>query len=293
VQIESCDMRGRVCLVTGATSGLGLGTAQGLARAGAQVVLVGRSAARLAAAKAHIIQETPQAQIEIIQADLSALSEVHRTAESFLEEHDRLDVLVNNVGATMLRYQESPDGYELTWALNFLGHFLMSHSLLEVLKTTAQQQGEARIVEITSSVYRLSDPDFRVLQGPNQYQGIKAYAQSKRAMLVYTGELARRMAGSSVTINAVTPGVVKTNMASGNGFFASLAMEVVNTFATPLHEGVKPILRVACSPELQGCSGAYFKKYKQMPADPAIHDSEVIRRVWKMAEEQVGMPQSS
>lgn len=291
------DMNGKVCLVTGATRGLGWGTTLGLARQGARVVLVGRSQARLdqavleiqAAADGSAAGNGHAPALETIRADLSSLSEVRRVAEAFRHNHDRLDVLVNNVGATMLAYEESAEGYEMTWSLNYLGHFLLTHLLAEPLLRAAAQAGEARVVEVTSHIYRYSDPQMKKLQQRQGYNGVKAYAQSKRALILFAREFARQAQGSGVTANAVSPGVVRTNIATQNAWIYRAVMRLVNLFAVPLEEGSQTLIRAASDPGFCGVSGKYIRKYAEPAPDPALDDREVAQRLWQLSQQQTGL----
>lgn len=282
-------MHGKVCLVTGATRGLGQAAALGLARAGATVVIVARDRARIENTLALLRAETGNQQVEGLQADLSRLADVRLLAERFRVRYPSLDVLVNNVGATLLKYQATYEGYEMTWSLNYLGHFLLTHLLKDPLDCAAETHGEARVVEVTSSVYRYSRPDFRKLQRKERYNGALAYAQSKRAMLVYVMEMARRMNGCGVTINAVTPGAVKTHIASDVRGLNWVAMQVINAVALPPDAGVRPILRLAAAPELRGVTGQYFRKTQKMPPDPSLTKPEIVRQLWEISEVMTGL----
>jgi len=283
------SMQGKVCMVTGATRGIGYAVAKGLAQKGANVVIVGRSEERIRTALTGIRQAVNGACVEGLLADLSSQADVRKLARDFSARYSTLDVLVNNVGATILKYQQSPDGLEMTWALNYLNHFLLTHLLLNSLRAAANANGEARIVEVTSSVYRFSDPQFKRLQQQKGYNGVLAYAQSKRAIQVYTHELARRMQGTGVTINAITPGFVATNIAGGNGFLATIMMALIKRVSKPVDEGVRPIVHLASAPELCGKSGGYYKSFTAMPDDPLCKDQDIAARLWKMSEEMTGL----
>lgn len=282
-------MQGKVCLITGATRGLGQAAALGMARMGATVVIIGRSRSRIENTLALLREETGNPCVEGLQADLASQVEVHRVTTDFLKRYSKLDVLINNVGVTLLEFQASPDGFEMTWALNYLNHFLLTYLLLGAIKSAAGASGEARIVEVTSNMYRFSSPKFDSLQRKQGYNGVLAYSQSKRAMLMYTCEMARRLQGSGVTINAVTPGAVKTDIARDNGWLAGLLMAGINHFALTPEAGVRPILRLAVSAELCGISGKYFRKYKMMPDDPSCQTEEDVRHLWQTSERMVGL----
>lgn len=282
-------MQGKVCMVTGATRGIGYAVAKGLAQKGASVVIVGRSEKRIRDALTGIRQVVNGACVEGLLADLSSQADVRKLAREFSERYSALDVLVNNVGATILKYRQSPDGLEMTWALNYLNHFLLTNLLLDPLRTAADANGEARIVEITSSVYRFSDPQFKRLQQQKRYNGVLAYAQSKRALQVYAHEFTRRMQGTGITINVITPGFVATNIAGGNGILANILMAFIKRISRPVEEGVRPIVHLVSAPELRGTSGGYYKKFTAMPDDPLCKDQDIAARLWKMSEEMTGL----
>lgn len=276
---------GKICLVTGGTRGIGQEIAHQLARRGAQIIIVGRNPERIENTLAALRAVSHKDRVMGIQADLSTLDGVRHVARVFQENYDRLDLLVNNVGATLLRFQQSADGYEMTWALNYIGHFLLTHLLLDRLKRAARERGEARIIEVTSSMLRFADPRFPRLQSAKGYNGVMAYAQSKLAINMFTRELARRLTGTGVTINAVTPGAVRTDIAGDNGWWAAIAKHILNLFAYPPDVGVEPILRLALSPELRGVNGAYYRRYKRMAIPPEWDRRENAERLWRLSEE--------
>lgn len=284
------SLKGKICLVTGATRGLGLHTAIQLARLGAGVVIAGRSQERLQAAVEAIRAAAPGSAIETLRGDLSAQSEIRRIAAQFSATHPTLDLLVNNVGANTMKFQRSPDGIEQTWALNYLNHFLLTNLLLHNLRRAAEQTGEARVVEVTSSMYRFASARFEPAQTERSYNGVIAYAQSKRAMLVFINELTRRTAGSGITANAVTPGAVFTNIASDNAAIYRLMLWVINRFALPVEEGVKPIVRLCADPQLLGVSGAYYVKYNRRSVSKDITAPETGQRLWQISAQAVGLP---
>lgn len=272
----------KVVLVTGAAQGMGLAAARQFAANGSMVILADIQGEKLDEVIASLRHESGNEQISGVKADLSTRQGVDRLAESVMAQHSSLDILLNNVGGTFLSYQVTADGLELTWALNFLGHFQLTHCLLPLLRAAARLTGEARIVEVTSSIYRLSSRDFSRRQGAKGYNGVLAYAQSKRAMLVFTCEMARRLAPDAVSINAVTPGAVRTHIATGNGWLASLAMRAINRFSLPVEEGAQPIVHLASSPQLRGTSGRYFKRYQLQPDDPSCSDPQATAQLWKV-----------
>jgi retinol dehydrogenase 12 len=286
---DKSSMEGKVCLVTGGTRGVGEATALGIARMGATVVIVGRSQERINDSVERIRTASANNFVYGLKADLSSQSDILQLAQAFLERYPTLDVLVNNVGATILNYQESPDGIELSWALNYLNHYLLTHLLLDMLKVTAEERGEARIIEITSSIFQLASSNFDRQQQKRGYNGALAYAQSKRAMMVYTSELARRLEGSGVTVNAITPGFVKTEIATTSALWARLIMRVLQPLAMDLHKGVEPIVWLATAGEMRKVSGRYFyrSKEKKMPKD--CSERVITQRLWQISQEQIAV----
>ena len=206
------SMAGKVCLVTGATSGIGEVAATALAAKGATVVLVGRNPEKAAATAERIKKVTGNPSVEFLIADLSQQSEVRRLAEEFKAKHDRLHVLVNNAGAMFADRRESPDGIELTFALNHLGYFLLTNLLLDTLKASAP----SRVVSVASYAHRMVPAlDFDDLQFREKYSGFKVYGASKLANVLFTKELARRLEGTGVTANSLHPGFVATSFVEG------------------------------------------------------------------------------
>lgn len=283
------SMVGKVCLVTGATRGLGRATALELARKGARVVIIGRNPERLKNALAVIRQVSGNPNVDGLLADLSSQGEVRRVAAKFLEAYPRLDVLVNNVGATRLTYAESPEGYEITWALNYLNHFLITHLLLHLMRLTAEAEGEARIIELTSSIYRISRDHFDRLQKRKNYNGVLAYAQSKRAVITFAIELARRLEGTGVSVNAVTPGFVATEIATDSARWARWAMRLIRLFSRTAEEGARPIVYLATSAEMMGKSGQLYYRYKNMQPDAGCLNPESARRLWEISAAMTGL----
>ncbi len=199
-------MKGKVCVVTGATAGIGEVTARELARMGADVIVVGRSAERCAATLARIRTETGATTVESLVADLSSQADVRRLAGRILDRCPRLDVLVNNAGGMTLDRRETVNGIELTLALNHLSYFLLTDLLLPAIKAASP----ARIVNVASDAHHRGKIDFDDLQFRRRYSGWKAYQQSKVGNILFTYELARRLEGSGVTANTLHPGFVRT-----------------------------------------------------------------------------------
>jgi len=280
------SMHGKVCMVTGATGGLGYQTALALARQGAEVVLVGRSRERGQQAIATIREQTGSDAVTFMLADLSSQQQIRDLADAFRSRYDRLHVLVNNAGARFKERRTSPDGIELTFALNHLGYFLLTALLLDVLKASAP----ARIVNVASGAHYDAALDFDDLQNERAYDPGKAYRESKLANVLFTFELARRLAGTGVTANAADPGNVWTN------FFKAarlnpLKLAYLRLRASSPEEGARTIIYLASSPEVEGVSGKYY--YACQPATPSAYaqDEAAAARLWAASAALVGLPE--
>jgi len=272
-------------MVTGATSGIGLATALELARKGATVIIVSRYPERCEAAAARIHQLTNNPAVDYFATDLSSQAQIRQLAEKFHSRYSRLDVLVNNAGAFYLRRQESADGIEMTFALNHLNYFLLTHLLLDTIKTSAP----ARIVNVASDSHRGARLDFDDLQAKRSYSGFRAYGQSKLANVLFTYELARQLEGFQVTATALHPGFVATNIGKNNGLLAKLVMPIAQLGALTPEEGARTSIYLAASPEVQGISGQYFTREKSVLSDPASYDLLGARRLWETSAEMTGM----
>lgn len=279
-------MRGKVCIVTGATSGIGLVTTQALARQGATVIVVGRNPERGAATVTRIKQETGNPAVEWMVADLSAQAQVRHLARAFQERFARLDVLVNNAGALFARRSLSVDGIEMTFALNHLAYFLLTNLLLDTLKASAP----ARIVNVASRAHRGARINFADLQERQRYSGWRAYAQSKLANILFTYELARRLEGAGVTANTLHPGFVATNFGRNNAGIVGLIVRVSQLAAIGPDQGAQTVIYLATAPEVEGISGKYFVNKRAVPSAEVSYDRDTAQRLWQVSAEMTGLP---
>ncbi len=273
-------LRGKTCLITGATSGIGRVTARELAGQGAHVVLVGRNRERCDGAVASIRQETGNDDVEALVADLAQLSEVRRLAGEFRERYDRLHVLINNAGALFAPRLETAEGIERTWALNHLAYFLLTNLLIDPLKAAAP----SRVVCVASDAHRtVSGLDWEDLEGRRRYQPFRAYSQSKLANILFARELARRLEGTGVTANALHPGFVATNFFTGNGWLGVAMRLGAAVFAIQPEKGAETSIYLASSPEVEGISGRYFEKCRDARPSKAALDDDAARRLWDVS----------
>ena len=275
---ELADLRGRVCLVTGANSGIGKEAARGLLRLGARVVMLCRDAERGEAARAELAAATGNDALELAVVDLGSQRAIRDFARAFARRHPVLHVLVNNAGIWAERRRESGDGIELVWATNQLGYFLLTSLQLELLKRGAP----ARIVNVASGLARgldLDDVEFR----RRRYSGISAYAQSKQANRMWTWALSRRLAGSGVTASAMHPGGVNTPLFRKGGGLQSLLASFYMRFTglTPA-EGADTIVWLAASPSLETKTGGYWYQRREIPC--RFRDPETEERLWVVCE---------
>ena len=273
-------MHGKVCMVTGAASGIGAATVQALARQGATVVLVDRNAKKGMDAVDQIKQQTGSPNVDFALADLSSRQAIHRLARHFKDRYRRLDVLVNNAGALFGERQESVDGIEMTFALNYLGYFLLTNLLLDTLKASAP----ARIINTSSRSHARARIKFDDLESRSDYQGLPAYAHSKLAIVLFTYELARRLEGTGVTVNALHPGIVATNFAMQSGGIMGMIMRLFRPLFISPEKGAQTGIYLATSPEVEGVTGKYFVDCQAVPSSPASYDTAVARRLWEVSE---------
>jgi NAD(P)-dependent dehydrogenase (short-subunit alcohol dehydrogenase family) len=281
------QMDGKICLVTGGTAGIGLVTARSLAEQGAQVIVVGRDRRKGEAAAAALSDRRPEA-VTFIAADLTDQGEIRRLAGELGARLPRLDVLVNNAGAMFGRRALSADGIEMTFALNHLGYFLLTHELLPMLRAATR----ARIVNVASRAHRGVNLRFDDLQHERRYYGWIAYKRSKLANLLFTYELARRLeatGGTRVTANALHPGFVATDIGVANGFLAGIVWRAVALAAITPEQGARTSIHLASAPEVDGVSGQYFVKTRPERSSDVSYDREAATRLWDISAELTGI----
>jgi len=278
-------LSGKTVVLTGASSGIGRATALGLADEGARLILVGRTPERCEETLSEIRRRTGRDDAVMLRADLSSLKEVRRLADEVLARADRLHVLLNNAGVTLLQRQLTVDGLEATFATNHLAYFLLTGLLLPRLRDSAP----ARIVNVASDAHRFGRLDLGDLQNEQRYRALRVYGQSKTANLLFTQELARRISGTGVTANALHPGGIRSNLGRSEGRIPEAVRKLVGLFLKSPEEGARTSLYLACSPEVEGVSGRYFAKCRERTPTAHASDPELARRLWERSEELTGL----
>src|SRR5437870_5652085 len=280
-------MAGRICMVTGANSGIGKATAAGLAEMGSTVILVCRNREKGEAALSEIKEKSGNNSLDLMLADMSSMQSVRQLANEFRRKHDRLHVLVNNAGLFMLRRTTTGDGLETTFEVDYLSHFLLAGLLIDLLKAGAP----SRLVELSSVAHYNAHIDFDDLQGEKGYGGWKAYSQATLAQVLFTYELARTLKGTVVTANCLHPGAVATNIWSRPLGRAGFIMKLLRLFMMGPEGGAKTPIYLASSPDVEGVSGKYFTNKREKESSKESNDEQVARRLWLVSEELTGLPE--
>jgi NAD(P)-dependent dehydrogenase (short-subunit alcohol dehydrogenase family) len=282
-------MSGQTVLVTGATSGLGLEASVKLAGMGAEVVLVARDRARGEAAVADVQKRSGSRTVSVMYCDFASLTQIRALATEVSAKHSTLHVLVNNAGSVSATRVLTEDGIERTFAVNHLGVFLLTNLLLDILMRSAP----ARVVTVASAAHRQGTLPFDDLQFEHGGYGTnRAYARSKLANVLFTVELARRLAGTGVTANCLHPGVVATNIWSHAPWYTQPLIAVGKLFMTSAEQGAETIVYLAASPEVQGLTGGYYERNRIVPPSRLAQDEALARRLWERSAALVGLPTS-
>lgn len=277
------SMQGKICLVTGSSTGIGKVTARELARMGATVVMVCRNRARGEAAQAEIKAASGSDKVDLIVADLSSLAEVRRAAEEFKQKYTQLHVLIHNAGGINHARRITPDGFEATFAANYLAPFLLTELLMDILKASAP----ARVINVSSTAHLSGKIDFDDLQGEKKYSVWKAYCQAKLALILFTYELAQQLQGTGITVNVLHPGVIASNFGQGFNGFIRFGWKVASPFMSSVEQGAQTTLYLATSPEVEGISGKYFVNSKERKSSSLSYNEALRQRLWQVSEELV------
>jgi NAD(P)-dependent dehydrogenase (short-subunit alcohol dehydrogenase family) len=277
-------MKGKTIVATGATSGIGEAAVLALAGLGARIVLVARDEARARATMRKLEAKAPGLGHRMHLADLSSMAETRKVGAAIAESEPRIDVLINNAGALFSHRQVTPEGLELTFALNHMAYFVLTEALRERLIASAP----ARIVSTSSTAHQGMTLDFDDLQSAKGYGGLKVYGRSKLANILFTRELARRLAGTGVTANCLHPGVVATRFGESSGGAPGLLIPFLRPFFISAEKGADTVIYLASSADVANTSGGYFVKRKLTEPSAAARDDAAAQRLWEASEALAG-----
>ena len=273
-------MQGKVVVITGATSGIGEVAAARLAQQGARIVFVARDPGRAEATLARLRSAGPGAEHRAHLADLSLMADTRRVAAEIAAAEPRIDVLVNNAGAVFDKRIQTSEGLELTFALNHMAYFVLT----EGLKARLIGSAPARILSTASTAHQGARLDFDDLQSTKSFSAIGVYGRSKLCNILFTRELARRLAGTGVTANCLHPGVVATRFGENAGGLLGFVMPLVKRLSISPEQGAETIVYLASSPEVEGVSGLYFAKCAPKAPSAAAQDDAAAARLWEISE---------
>jgi NAD(P)-dependent dehydrogenase (short-subunit alcohol dehydrogenase family) len=283
-------MKGKTVVITGGNTGIGKEAAVGLAEQGARVIITSRDPARGEAAVAEIRERTgADGEVEVMTLDLASLASIREFAAALGRRQDHLDVLLNNAGAVLLQRQVTADGFERTFGVNHLGHFVLTDLLLDQLRASAP----ARVVNVSSRAHKSAKTglDFEDLQAERKYQPFLVYGRSKLANIYFTRELARRLEGTGITTNSLHPGFVRSDFGRDGDLGKGLGVGITiaqRLFAIGPKRGARTSIYLASSPDVDDVSGKYFVRCKPAAISKAAADDAAARRLWSASEELVG-----
>jgi retinol dehydrogenase 12 len=279
-------MKDRVCVITGGTDGIGKAAAHALALQGARLLIHGRDPDKGARAVAELKERSHNPAIEFLPADFSSLADVRRLAETIIAHTPRIDVLINNAGAIFIKRTLSRDGYEMTFAVNHLAPFLLTHLLVDTLKSAEP----ARIVTTASHAHRGAKIAFEDLHAVRKYSAMSAYGSSKLANILFTRALAKRLEGTAVTATCLHPGFVRTSFGRNNEVSPLLKniFGFIARFARSPEKGAETLVYLATSQEVRGASGGYYFDCKLTLPSAAAQDEGTSEHLWQVSEQLVG-----
>lgn len=278
-------MNGRVCLITGATSGIGKAAALALARMGATVVINGKDPKKGEEAAKQIRRMSGNDNVKLMIADLSSFSEIRKLADELKATYDRLDVLLNNAGVFYSHNERSQDGIEMQFAVNHLGHFLLTNLLLDILL----ESSGSRIINVSSNAHFGGTIDFKDINSEDRYFGWKVYCRTKLANVLFTYELSRRTDNKSVTVNSLHPGMVRTRFVDKHvSLLYKIGWNLYKPFMSSVEQGAQTSIYLSSSNEVAETTGQYFVNCKAIQSSELSYDVNLARRLWDVSEQLVG-----
>ncbi|XP_033110550.1 retinol dehydrogenase 13-like [Anneissia japonica] len=283
-------IEGKTVIITGANCGIGKETALDLAKRGGRIILACRDEAKAQKACREIIAESDNQNVSVKLLDLASLKSIRKFAQEINEEEKQVQILINNAGVMRCPYKKTEDGYEYQFAVNHLGHFLLTNLLLDKLK----QSKPGRIITVSSIAHERGEIEFDDLNSEKNYDKAYAYSDSKLANVLFTHELSRRLQGTGVTANCLHPGIVKTQIGrhtamQNSQFSMSILGPIFWMFVKTPVQGAQTTIECAVNEKLETVSGKYFKDCKITECDPKGRDDEVAIRLWNVSEQMVGL----
>lgn len=280
-------MQGKVVLITGANKGIGKETVRALARKDATIIMACRDITRSKSVCEDIRNESGNPQIELMRLDLASLASIREFSKQFARDYQQLNVLINNAGVFCMTRQETQDGFEKTMGTNYLGQFFLTNSLLPVIRRTS----EARIINVSSNANFHGRIDLTNLNPNNKYHGFRAYAASKLAIVLFTLELAERLNGTGITVNALRPGHTYTDIWNiwPEKWYQALITRIMRCFMITPEEGAESIIYLASSNEVQGITGRYYDRGKPREPSAKWRDIQLRRGLWQLSEKLTGL----
>lgn len=275
------QLEGKTCMITGANSGIGKATAIQLAKMGIHIVMVCRNKERGENAQKQIKEESGNSNVDLIIADLASLESVKNLADEYKKKYDKLHILINNAGVFNSKRILTEDGYESTFAIDYLSHFLLTKLLLDVIKKSAP----SRIINVSSDIHRYFKINLDDLMFKKKYSSQKAYGSAKFAIILFTYELAHRLDGTGVTVNALHPGHARTKMTTTN--ISWIIKKIMNLFSKSPEKAAETSVYLASSPEVEGVSGKYFKKCMPVKSHKITYDESIQKKVWEISEKLI------
>jgi len=288
------ETQGKICLVTGSNSGIGKQTALSLAKMGAHVVMLVRNPERGEKARSEIVKQTGNSSVDLMICDLSCMEAIRHFTQEFKKKYSKLDVLINNAGAMFSKREVTSEGFERTLAVNYLAPFLLTHELLDLLKSSAP----SRIINVSSGLAKNGNVNLDDLQSEKNYRGTKAYsrvrapvyANTKLMVMMFTYELAKRLIGTGVTANVLLPGFVATNLGKNSGSLSSALMfKMVRPMQVNPKKGAETSVYLASSNEVTNMTGKCFAKKQEITTCPISYDKELQKQLWNRTEIILGL----
>ena len=280
-------MSGKICIVTGSNSGIGKETALALAEMGAMVVMVIRNQEKGEKALAEIIEKTGNKSVSLMLCDMSSMEAIRDFGREFKKKYSRLNVLVNNAGGEFSKREVTPEGFERTFAVDYLAPFLLTHELLDLLKTSAP----SRIINVSSGLAKNGKVNFDDLQSVNDYKGMQVYSNAKLMLMMFTYKLSKRLEGTGVTANVLMPGFVATNLGKNSGSLkSSIMFKMVRPMQINAKKGAETSVYLASSDEVKDVTGKCFAKKKEIATCPASCDESLQKRLWNETTTMLNLP---